>query len=226
MSTSRAGRQTMQALRRLLGRPDKRGQPERKRLLRQSQHSASHQQSTANSWAVGVAPAGRAAMRRAAAALAARLAAGSLKTAAPAAAVCSQIAAGRGAAGTAAAAATAAAVLATGAQWGLADAPHPAREQQPAAEQQQGKEGEPAECPTCPDVALEEQPVAISNSATAQVRPAQGLGQAGHVCLLTRSFVHCCYYCCGCHTSAHADAFACNARPGCSGACSPTWGAS
>lgn len=109
-------------------------------------------------------------MRRAAQALAARLAAASLKSAAPAAEMCGQAAVGRRGAGAAATAAAAATVLAAGAQWGLAEAPHPARDQQPKAEQQQGQEGQQAECANCPDVSLEDQPVAISNSATAQVR--------------------------------------------------------
>lgn len=113
-------------------------------------------------------------MRRAAQALAARLAAASAKLAAPGATMCGQAAPGRHGPGAAAAAAAAATVLAAGAQWGLAEAPHPAREQQPKAEQQQGQDGQQAECPTCPDVSLEDQPVAISNSATAQVRPQPG----------------------------------------------------
>ncbi len=107
-------------------------------------------------------------MRRAAQALAARLAAVSLKAAGPAAAISDQAATGRRGAGAAAAAAAAATVLAAGAQWGLAEAPHAAREQQPGAEQQ----SQQGECANCPDVSLEDQPVAISNSATAQVRAA------------------------------------------------------
>lgn len=116
-------------------------------------------------------------MRRAAQALAARLAAASAKLAAPGTTMCGQAAPGRHGPGAAAAAVAAATVLAAGAQWGLAEAPHPAREQQPKAEQQQGQDGQQAECATCPDVSLEDQPVAISNSATAQVRQGfSGLG--------------------------------------------------
>lgn len=116
-------------------------------------------------------------MRRAAQALAARLAAASAKLAAPGATMCGQAAPGRHGPGAAAAAAAAATVLAAGAQWGLAEAPHPAREQQPKAEQQQGQDGQQAECPTCPDVSLEDQPVAISNSATAQWRVFTDMGR-------------------------------------------------